>query len=88
MVALAGVAPPRPPAAPPTVTRTVTATSGDSVHADAAGTGGDAQPNQTEAKAPRLFLAVPKVKDWVGRYPKASLVKQATYDAAVRATGT
>ena len=37
--------------------------------------------NQTEAKVVAAFLAVPKVKDWVGRYPKKSLVTQATYDA-------
>jgi hypothetical protein len=34
----------------------------------------------TEAKAVAALLAVPKVKDWVGRYPKKSLVTQATYD--------
>jgi hypothetical protein len=35
----------------------------------------------TEARAIAVFLAVPKVKSWVGRYPAASLVKQATYSA-------
>ena len=38
------------------------------------------QQNQTEAKVVAAFLAVPKVKDWVGRYPKKSLVTQGTYD--------
>src|SRR6185437_13608301 len=38
------------------------------------------QRNQTEAKAVAALLAVPKVKDWVGRYPKASLTTQATYE--------
>jgi hypothetical protein len=35
----------------------------------------------TEAKATAILLAWPKVRSWVGRYPKASLSKQATYDA-------
>jgi len=39
------------------------------------------QRNQTEAKVVAALLAVPKVKDWVGRYPKKSLVTQGTYDA-------
>jgi hypothetical protein len=34
----------------------------------------------TEAKAVAAFLAAPKVKDWVGRYPKKSLTTQATYE--------
>ena len=38
------------------------------------------QQNQTEAKVVATFLAVPKVKDWVGRYPRKSLVTQGTYD--------
>ena len=37
--------------------------------------------NQTEAKVVAALLAVPKVKDWVGRYPRKSLVTQGTYDA-------
>ena len=37
--------------------------------------------NQTEAKVVATLLAVPKVNDWVGRYPKESLVTQGTYDA-------
>jgi hypothetical protein len=41
-------------------------------------------PVLTEAKAEAIFLAVPKVKDWVGRYPKSSLVKQATFDETYR----
>ena len=28
----------------------------------------------------KIFFAVPKVKDWVGRYPKKSLVTEVTYD--------
>ena len=39
------------------------------------------QQNQTEEQVVGTFLAVPKVKDWVGRYPKKSLVTQGTYDA-------
>jgi hypothetical protein len=38
------------------------------------------KPSLTEAKATAILLAAPKVKSWVGRYPKASLVKQATYE--------
>jgi hypothetical protein len=38
----------------------------------------------TEARVTAVFLAAPKVKRWVGRYPKASLVKQATYDDTFR----
>ena len=38
----------------------------------------------TEARAIAVFLAVPKVKGWVGRYPKASLVKKATYNSTFR----
>jgi len=38
----------------------------------------------TEAKAIALLLAEPKVRSWLGRYPKSSLVKQATYDAKYR----
>jgi hypothetical protein len=34
----------------------------------------------TETKAVAVFLAVPKVRDWVGRYPKKSLVTQGTYE--------
>jgi hypothetical protein len=37
-------------------------------------------PSLTEAKATAILLAAPKVKSWLGRYPKATLVKQATYD--------
>ena len=58
-----------------------------SVHADAAGAGTGAAADQTEAKVVAAFLAVPKVKDWVGRYPKKSLVTQGTYDATVRRLG-
>jgi hypothetical protein len=38
----------------------------------------------TETKAVAAFLAVSKVKDWVGRYPKKSLVTQATYEKDYR----
>jgi hypothetical protein len=38
----------------------------------------------TEAKAIAALLAAPKVKSWVGRYPAASLVKQATFDDRYR----
>lgn len=38
------------------------------------------KPSLTEAKATRILLAHRKVADWVGRYPRDSLVKQATYD--------
>jgi hypothetical protein len=38
----------------------------------------------TEARATAAFLAAPKVKSWVGRYPKSSLVKEATYDKTYR----
>jgi hypothetical protein len=38
------------------------------------------KPALTEAKVKTIFFAVPKVKDWVGRYPKKSLVTQVTYD--------
>ena len=43
-----------------------------------------AKQSLTEAKALSLFFAKPKVKDWVGRYSKKSLVKQATYDETYR----
>ena len=36
----------------------------------------------TKQRAIELFLAAPKVKHWVGRYAKASLVKEATYKRA------
>jgi len=41
-------------------------------------------PRLTEARATRLFLAKDKVADWVGRYPKASLVTDATYSKRYR----
>jgi hypothetical protein len=34
----------------------------------------------TEKPAVAIFLTVPKVKSWVGRYPKKSLVTQGTYE--------
>ena len=39
------------------------------------------KPQLTEQRATRLFLAEDKVADWVGRYPKKSLVTKATFDA-------
>jgi hypothetical protein len=38
----------------------------------------------TEQQALLAFMAVPKVKHWLERYPKKSLVKQATYDSQYR----
>jgi hypothetical protein len=38
------------------------------------------KPILTEAKVKAIFLRVPKVKDWVGRYPKTGRIFQATYD--------
>jgi hypothetical protein len=38
----------------------------------------------TEAQAILALLQAPKVEHWVARYPKASLVKQATYDSTYR----
>jgi hypothetical protein len=38
----------------------------------------------TEQQALTAFLAVPKVKDWLGRYPKTTLIKQATYNQTYR----
>jgi hypothetical protein len=34
----------------------------------------------TEQRAIRIFLATPKVRRWLERYPKASIVKEATYE--------
>jgi hypothetical protein len=42
------------------------------------------QPRLTEKRAVALFLARDKVADWVGRYPKPSLVTDATYDRQYR----
>jgi len=41
-------------------------------------------PSLTDAKAVAALLATPKVKDWVGRYPKKPLITQATYDGQYR----
>jgi hypothetical protein len=38
------------------------------------------KPALTEAKVKAIFLRVPKVKDWVGRYPTKGRIFQATYD--------
>src|SRR5438105_2232758 len=40
-----------------------------------------AKPHRTENNAVARFLAVPKVRDWVGRYPKSSLVTQAKFSS-------
>jgi hypothetical protein len=42
------------------------------------------QPRLTEAEATRIFVARGKVADWVGRYPKTSLVTDAAYEARYR----
>ena len=42
------------------------------------------KPRLTEAGATRRFLAEDKVADWVGRYPKRSLVTEATYEKSYR----
>ena len=39
-------------------------------------------PRLDEQRATALFLADPKVRDWVGRYPRASLVTQAKLERA------
>jgi hypothetical protein len=39
------------------------------------------KPVLTEQQALLAFMAVPKVKHWLSRYPKSSLIKQATYDS-------
>jgi hypothetical protein len=38
----------------------------------------------TKERAIELFLAVPKVRSWVGRYDESSLVKDATYETDYR----
>ncbi len=43
---------------------------------------GPAKPTRTESKAVALFLAAGKVHEWVGRYPKASLVKEGDFQPA------
>lgn len=42
------------------------------------------QPALTKKKVEAIFFAVPKVKDWVGRYPKKSLITETTYDKTYR----
>ncbi len=39
------------------------------------------KPSLTESKATAILLSAPKVKSWLSRYPRSSLVKQATYDS-------
>src|SRR5204863_9937571 len=41
-------------------------------------------PSLTEAKAVAALLAAPKVKDWVARYPKKTLVTLGTYEKDYR----
>ncbi len=43
-----------------------------------------AKPGRTESGVLARFLRVPKVHDWVGRYPKAGLVTQADFQAKTR----
>lgn len=43
-----------------------------------------AKPPRSESNAVARFLAAGKVRDWVSRYPKASLVTQGTFDRATR----
>ena len=43
---------------------------------------GPQKPTRSESSAVRLLLAVPKVHDWVARYPKASLVTQGDFHPA------
>jgi hypothetical protein len=38
----------------------------------------------TEARATQIFLSVSKVRDWLARYPRSSLIKQAQYDPKYR----
>jgi hypothetical protein len=38
----------------------------------------------TKARAVQLFLAAPKVRHWLDRYPRKSLVTDATYDSTYR----
>jgi hypothetical protein len=38
-------------------------------------------PRLSEQKAIAAFLRAPKVADWVGRYPRSSLVREATYSS-------
>jgi hypothetical protein len=42
------------------------------------------KPVLTEQQALLAFMSVPKVKHWLARYPKKTLVKQATYDSKYR----
>ena len=42
------------------------------------------KPRLTDVGATRLFLAKPKVADWVGRYPHAGRVTDATYEPRYR----
>ena len=43
------------------------------------------RPAMTQAEVEKIFFGLPKVKDWLGRYPKKSLVTQVTYDKAWKA---
>ena len=40
-----------------------------------------ANPHRTESNVVTRFLAAPKVRDWVGRYPNSSLVTQAKFSS-------
>jgi hypothetical protein len=43
-----------------------------------------AAPRLTEARATAIFLAYPKVRDWLDRYPKRGRVTEATFDDETR----
>jgi hypothetical protein len=47
----------------------------------APGAGGAEKPRLTEQRATALFLAHPKVEDWLDRYPEKGRTVDATYDA-------
>src|SRR5438477_10715656 len=54
------------------------------IHLQPAPTLFPAKPQRSESNAVARFLAAPKVHDWVGRYPKASLVTQALFHKTTR----
>src|SRR5687768_6008417 len=47
----------------------------------APGAGGAEKPRLTEERATALFLAHPKVEDWLDRYPEKGRTVDATFDA-------
>ena len=42
------------------------------------------QPHLTKAQALKIFLAKPKVADWITRYPRKGLIDEETYDTTYR----